>query len=434
RQRGMMGRSLAVAGAAVLFSLSVATAGVAADDQVLPSGSVSLGDAVRAALRHDPTLVAFGFEEDARAARARQEGRLPNPVLGTEVENVARFGGDTSQAETAQTTISLTQMVELGSKRARQVDVAAIDTRLARRELERARLDTAARTVKAFVAGLLAQERVAVAERTRVLGRDSLAAVRRQLEAGGGSAIEVARAEAALAESEAVVARRTRESRAARVALAALWGDGEPAIDRLTGSLAPLPVPAPLATLRTRLATTPDLTRWTDAVARTEAGVALEEARRVPDLTVRVGARRFISAETNALVAEVALPLPFFDRNSDAIAEARARVSKMRAEQRAAELGAAATLRADHEEMTAAYEEARTLEAEVLPRARTALRETRRGYGEGRLRYLEVLEAERTITELEQRWLETLARYHTTAVEVERLTGGPTLAVTGEER
>jgi len=429
-----MGRSLAVAGAVMLFSLRVTTAGGAAEDPPFPSGSVSLADAVRAALRHDPTLAAFGFEEEARAASARQEGRLPNPLLGTAVENIARFGGDTSQADSAQTTISLTQVIELGSKRARQVDVAVLDTRMAGRELERARLDTAARTFTVFVAGLLAQERVVLAERTCALGRDSLKAVRRQLEAGGGSAIEVARAEAALAEAEAVVARRIRENRAARVALAALWGDSEPAIDRLTGSLAPLPTPVSFATLRTRLATTPDLTRWTDAVARTEAGVALEEARRVPDLTVRVGARRFVSAETHALVAEVALPLPFFDRNSDAIAEARARVGKMRAEQRAAELGAAATLRADYEEMTAAYEEARTLEAEVLPRTRVALRETRRGYGEGRLRYLEVLEAERTITELEQRWLETLARYHTTAVELERLTGGPTLVVTGEER
>ncbi len=435
RRRGTKGGSIAVAGVAALCSwLAMAVTVGAADDEPLPSGAVSLPVAVRAALRHDPTLAAFGFEEDARTARSRQEGRLPNPVLGTEVENVARFGGQTSAAETAQTTVSLTQVIELGSKRARQVEVAAIDARLAGRERERARLDTAARTFKAFVAGLLAQERVALAERTRALGRDSLAAVRRQLEAGGGSAIEVARAEAALAETDAAVARRTRESRAARVALAALWGDGAPAIDHLIGTLAPLPEPAPLATLQARLAATPDLTRWAEAVARTEAGVALEEARRVPDLTVRVGARRFISAETNALVAEVALPLPFFDRNSDAIAEAQARVGKMRAEQRAAALGAAAALRADHEEMTAAYEEARTLETAVVPRARAALRETSRGYGEGRLRYLEVLEAERTIAELEQRWLETLARYHTTAADVERLTGGPTLAVAGEER
>jgi cobalt-zinc-cadmium efflux system outer membrane protein len=155
RRRGRVGRWIvaALVAGTVTWKWTPAPAGDTGDGA--PSGTVSLTDAIRAALRFDPTLAAYGFEAEARAARARQDARPPNPTLAAEVENVARFGGDTSAAEAAQTTVSLTQVLELGGKRSRRVAVAELDGRLATRELERARVDTAAKTTKAFVAGLL---------------------------------------------------------------------------------------------------------------------------------------------------------------------------------------------------------------------------------------------------------------------------------------
>jgi cobalt-zinc-cadmium efflux system outer membrane protein len=319
--------------------------------------------------------------------------------------------------------VSLTQLLELGGKRTKRVAVARLDERVAAWEHERARLETAARTFKAFVAALLAQERTALAERLRDLARSSAAAVRRQVDAGAASPIEASRAEAALAAAEAGVGRREREDRAARSALGTLWGDPDPSITRLAGTLAPLPPPPGLADAQARVATTPDLARWDDVVARAEAGVALEAARRVPDVSVRLGARRFLDPDGNALVAEVSVPLPVFDRNTDAIAEARARVERARAEQRAFAIGAAAAVRAAHAEMAVAFEEADAIERRVLPRVRTALAETRRGYAAGGVRLLEVRDAERSLAEAEGTYLEALARYHTAAAELARLTG-----------
>jgi outer membrane protein TolC len=90
---------------------------------------------------------------------------------------------------------------------------------------------------------------------------------------------------------------------------------------------------------------------------------------------------------------------------------------------RAAAIGAAAAAHAAHAEMTAAFEEARTIERKVLPRVRAALAETRRGYAAGGVRLLEVREAERSVAEGESAYLEALARYHTAAAALERLTG-----------
>ena len=47
------------------------------------------------------------------------------------------------------------------------------------------------------------------------------------------------------------------------------------------------------------------------------------------------------------------------------------------------------------------------------------------GYTAGKFGYLDVLDAERTLFEAKERYLESLLTYHKALTEVERLTGGP---------
>jgi cobalt-zinc-cadmium efflux system outer membrane protein len=422
-------RSVALRSALALSALLPPTA---ADGQApdLPSGTVSLREAVGAALLHAPDLAAWPWEVRAEEARALQEGLLPNPTLGTEVENFGRFGGDANGegVERSQTTVGLTQLLELGGKRGKRASVARLDGRLAGWDYERARRDVAARTLKAFVAGLVAQERLALAEEGVVLARQASGAARMQVDAGVGSPADAARAEASLAQAEAEAARRAREDRAARIALAATWGSTSPAFTRLAGTLEPPGAPRPLEEFRRALAENPDLARWGTAVERARAGVALEEARRIPDVTVRIGSRRFTSAETNAFVAEVSVPLPVFDRNQGGVREAYERLGKTRAEQHAAAVGADAAVGTAYEELLAAWEHATELRRRVLPRSQAALDATRRAHGEGVLGWLDVLDSQRTVFELRGEYLESLARYHAAAADLERLTG---LSVTG---
>jgi outer membrane protein, heavy metal efflux system len=397
----------------------------AAEEQgrgALPSGSVSLREAVAAALLHSPDLATYSFEVRAQEARALQEGLLPNPSLATEVENFGRFGGS-GDVESTQTTVSLIQLFELGGKRGKRASVARLEGRLAGWEYERARLDTAAKALKAFVGGLLAQERLVLADRLLELAHEVVGAVQRQVDAGAGSPVELIRAEASLAQVEASRARREGEYRAARVALAATWGGTTADFTRLDGILEPPSAPRPLEDFREQLRENPDLARWATAVERARAGVALEESRRVPDVTVRFGSRRFVSAETNAFVAELSVPLPIFNRNQGAVQEAYERLGKTHAEQHAATVLADATLSVTYEGLVAAFEQARQLKDRVLPRTQTALEATRRAYAQGVVRYLDVLDAQRSVSELQGDYLEALARYHAAAADLERLAG-----------
>lgn len=402
-------------------------------DDRLPSGTISLQEALAAALLHNPELATYPFEIRAEEARALQEGLLPNPALSTELENFGRVGGG-SGVEGSRTTISLTQLLELGGKREKRRTVAKLESKLASWDYERARVDVAAKTLKAFVGGLVAQERVALTGVLLKLAEDSAAAVHRQAGAGATSPVEVTRADAAVAQAQALRARREREFRAARVALATTWGSATPSFAALAGTLEPLRAPRPLAALRAELQANPDIARFGTAVARAQASVELEAARRIPDVTLRVGARRFISAEADAFVAELSVPLPLFNRNQGALQEAYERLGQTRAEEHAVTVGADTALSTTYEELVAAFEQAQDLRTQVLPRMRLALDGSRRGYVAGQLRYLDVLDAQRTVAEVQGEYLDALARYHASAADVERLTGVAATGTIGETR
>ena len=65
----------------------------------------------------------------------------------------------------------------------------------------------------------------------------------------------------------------------------------------------------------------------------------------------------------------------------------------------------------------------------LLPAARDAYDATRRAYEEGKIPYLSVLDAQRTLFDTEAQRLEALAEYHTALVQVEGLISAPLDAV-----
>jgi len=107
---------------------------------VEPVGTLKLGEALSAALERNPELRAFSWEVRARVANALQEGLIPNPEIGLEVEN---FGGqgEARGFETPETTLQLSQLIELGGKRSKRYQVASLETTLAEWDYETQRLN-----------------------------------------------------------------------------------------------------------------------------------------------------------------------------------------------------------------------------------------------------------------------------------------------------
>jgi cobalt-zinc-cadmium efflux system outer membrane protein len=385
---------------------------------------LTLRDALALAIAGSPELRAASRTVRVHDALTIQAAVLPNPELRGEVENVGGSGAREGFEDT-ESTVRVLQRIELGGKRGARRRVAEIDRDLAAWGYEVARRDVVASTTKAFVTVLAAQERRALAAELERLARETVAAVERSVAAGAAVPVEALRARVTLGRTEVEGAKVARELGAARTQLAARWGATQVAFPRVRGDLARLdPLPSE-AVLAGALADGPDLARWTTERAARRAALALERARRIPDVTVGAGARHFSDNGDNALVVELSLPLPIFDRNRGGVVAAREQLAKGRDEADMARVDARVALSEAYERLAAAHDEASSLAARVLPDARRSASGTMAAFRQGLLRPVDALEAQRALFELQGDHLRALERFHLAAADVERLTGMP---------
>jgi outer membrane protein, heavy metal efflux system len=395
-----------------------------------PTGVLTLRQALALALLQNPALASAAWEVRAGEARTLQAGLLPNPEVGVEVENFAGSGAFRG-FDAAETTITLGQVIELGGKRLRRARVAALERDLVAWDYEATRLDVFTTTTKAFVDVLSAQAQLVLNEELVRLADRVLGTVAARVQAGQVSPVEETRARVALSTNRIALERAGRELTAARERLAATWGSTTPAFERAEGTLeriAPIPSAERLAR---RVSQNPDIARWVVEMAQRQAAVALEEAQRIPNVTGAGGVRRLSETRDTALIMQITLPIPVFDRNQGALLAARYQLARAGEERRTAEVRVLTELAATYAELPSAFTEVTALQTDVLPGAQSAFEAFSEGYRQGKFGFLDVLDAQRTLFEARGRYLEALTAYHRAVAEMERLISEPLEAVTG---
>ncbi len=389
-----------------------------------PEGVLRLETALAAVLLRNPELAADAYEVRAREAALLQAGAWPNPTVSLEVEDFAG-SGDFNGLDSAQTTVLLGQLIELGGKRSARVGVAQADRDLAAWDYEARRIDVLVRTADEFVDVLAAQERLRLADEALELAKAMQKVATRRLRAGIASPAEPIRAEVEVDVAGVEREHTEHELATARQGLAAIWAGEQPRFERAQGDLELLPRVPSAEDVAERLEASPSVARWRTEIARRDAIRARVTSDRIPDVTLFAGPRRLSGPEDTALVAGVSIPLPVWDRSRGAISESAHRVEKVAAEARAARLRSATELATARVGLQASSEEAKLLRTRVLPGTERAVEVMRRGYEQGRFAQIEVLDAERARLAARDQYLRALVEAHHSAQKIERLTGVP---------
>ncbi len=386
-----------------------------------PAGDLTLREALSLALLQNPEIKAFAFEVRAREAAVLQSSLLPNPHLGVIVEN---FGNNAIQGfDSTAITIQLSQLIELGGKRAARTEATQLARDLAGWDYERERIKVLTETHKAYVEVLSTQGRAALSKQVVDLAEEVAAAAAKRVMAGKVSPVEETKAGVATASVRIELTRGERELEAARARLAATWGSTAPRFKRALGVIEVVfPIPS-LEQLMERLRQNPELARWATEIAERQAVIGLEETRAIPDLTASFGVRRFEEPGDDALVAGISVPLPLFNRNQGAILEAQRRLTKAEEERRAAEVRVATALSNAYQTLAGAHAEIIALKAQVLPGAQSAFAAATKGYRLGKFGLLDVLDAQRTLFGAKAQYLRALSDYHQSVAQVEGLIG-----------
>lgn len=442
-----------------------------------PTGQLSLADSLALALEQHPDLRVYSWDIRAAEAREIQAGLRPNPELSLELEDIRLGGGSGTESSSrtlgisaadglsaglarsdesarggalgeAEVTLALSQLVELGGKRAKRMMAASRERDVVAWDYEVARADVLAKSARAFYAVVAAQEHVRLSETLANLANQAHATVQTLVQAGKVSAIEESRSQVELSQLSIERDTAIRELSVARIELAGTWGSNEPQFEAATGTFPETFAPLAAEDLKTSIDRSPYMSRWVAELDRRDAVVALERANGKPDLTVTFGLRSSGSGGADSrdwdissgdglsvtrgstdsdrdarIVLGFSLPLPLFNRNQGSIAEAEYLARKASDERRATEAAISNALAAALERASAFHAAYLSMKTTVVPTAQEAFDAVQEGYRAGKFGLLDVLVAQRALFDAQRQMTQSQASFQQTIVEIERFTG-----------
>lgn len=384
----------------------------------------TLSEALQRAESKHPLFQSYRAQLAGADARALQAGIRPAPELSLEVEDVLGSGA-LSGIDSAQTTLSFSQLIERGGLRDRRLDAARSDREALVTQGEIARLELRAEVARRFVHVLSDQALLATTREATQLARSTLAEVERRVTAARAPLAERSRAQVALARAELEEEHAEHELLSSRRHLAAASGSKEADFGEAEGTLLQLPPVASFEVLLTQMQATPDVLRFANEERLRASELRLAQARRTPGLRLGAGVRRLESTDDVGLVFSASLPLFAGSREAGNIAEAEARIAQVGPEREQAWLQAQAQLFEIYQELNHAGIEFKTQRDRVVPTLEDALKQTQIAYERGRYSLLELRDAQAEWALQRRRLIEAAAEYHGHLIEIQRLTGAP---------
>ena len=164
----MSSRRAAVCALFAVFALAVPVATQAEPSR--PSGTLTLSRALQRAVAANPKLAAADRDIGIAAGKRIQAGAIPNPELSFELDDA--FGtGQYRSLDSAETTLAISQLIELGGKRDARVAAGSAELEAARWERAAVRLEILSDTAVAFFNVLGGQRKVQILRRADRLAR-----------------------------------------------------------------------------------------------------------------------------------------------------------------------------------------------------------------------------------------------------------------------
>jgi cobalt-zinc-cadmium efflux system outer membrane protein len=388
---------------------------------VTTAPALTLEEAVALARTNHPALAAARQRIEAAGGRAEQARLWPNPELELFSEDFPPNRGGISSA---QNMIGVSQTVPYPGKK-------GLDAQIGRQEISAAQLEYLSREREivravqtAFCRALASQKKAGVAGELVALNRSLVEVARQRIAAGAAGEQERLRAEIEQERASVEVTAAQRDLAEARQALAGALGRPREPLGTLAGELrAQAPVVDTDAVGAKMLAQHPTL-RGT-AAARNRAELEWKRAKLdpLPDVTLGMaGGRHFAERET-MMEFRVSVPLPLFDRAQGKKRETQALAAAARHDATTTEQQLLNELRHVAARLRSAGEQVEAYRSRILPRADAALKLAQAGYAAGKFSFLDLVDTQRTATEVRLTYCDKLLELNLALADLEALTG-----------
>lgn len=415
--------------ATLLFCSSAiqVSAQTTADTKTASGSKLSLRDAVTATLAQNPQLSSFQFRRQALEGELQTAALRPALRVGTTVENAAGTG-DYSGTKSAEVTLALSSIIELGDKREARMGVVTERQQGLAVQQRIIELDLLSEVTRRFIDVATAQQQLGLRQSTLSLATETTASIKRRVDAGNTPDAELARAQANQSRTAIELKQAELNFDAARIKLSAMWGSTEPTFTSVNADLLSTGDSLPLNELLTQLSDSPDILLFANEARLKDAEVRLALSQRKADLEWNAGVRRLQASKDSAVVVGVTVPLFGSNRAAGEVATARANRLSVDNEREVALLQMRAQLVGLYQERQAALFEIKSLRSDVIPQLKKAVSGTRAAFDKGRYGYLELSTAQRELLEAESALIDAAANAHLLRAEIERLSGTATTA------
>jgi cobalt-zinc-cadmium efflux system outer membrane protein len=296
--------------------------------------SITITDAVSIFLQQNLQLVAARYDVDTADAEKLTARLRPNPQISLDLQTLSlNLTGPFFSAQ--QYTYSLSQTFELAGKRRKRIDVANANADLARAEFQTAVWQMTNDLKKKFYAVVLADALVKLAKENQTTFAETLDHTTELFRAGEISGLDLRRLEVEKLKFDTDVANSERDYQIALRDLRVTLGGDYRAMDiEVVGALDYQPYQFSLADLRDKsLAARPDLKAAQLSERAADFSIQLQDAQRVPDLTLGAGVNQ-VPSDISTYTFGIGIALPVFDRNQGERTKALIQKKKAQNDQR----------------------------------------------------------------------------------------------------
>ena len=377
--------------------------------------------AVNKTIEHNPELKVLKKNIAANKAVKLQSGLMPNPEFGLEAENI--FGNnDFSGFRGSEITASISQNILLAGKISKLEKIADADISLSEWDYEAKRLEIITNIRKSFINALGVQKLIEKNKGLINISNEFVDNLKKRVRKGKISPAEVSRAQIVLSLLQIEINKLESEYDASIFEMKTLINNPSLSFEFLKGELKDISSLPDYDSLRSKLKNNPVLKRYSKVYEKQKAVINYEESKSIPNLTVSVGFRKLNEVNANTFLVGASIPLPIFNRNQGTIQEAKIRLEQKKIEY--INIKNKLTLRFNlyFNKLKMLLTAAEKLKSESLPISEEAFKIINEGNLVGRFTILDVLDAQRTLFEIQNRYMRILKDINTTIVEIEGLT------------
>ncbi|WP_299581219.1 TolC family protein [uncultured Microbulbifer sp.] len=394
---------------------------------------LTLPDAIGLTLAQNPELAVFPLQKRGLDGAGQTAALKPALELGVETEykhfNESNSDNAPDPEDDAdnefELTVTLSSVIELGSKRMARVDVVNAQRDLLIADEQAKALDLLAEVIRRYTQVLAAQELVVLAKEKVSLARETLSAVSTRVSAAASPVSERLRAESALA--KALLAEEGDQSMLVyyKLALSALWG--QPAQDYLVDSseLYRFEPGASFDVLYVQSQENPAIARFASEERLQASQLRLTQANSRPDVGWYAGLRVNPAVNETAVLAGFNVPLFGAKRNRGAFITAMTELDEVVLRREAALLQLYPQLYLAVTSREQALGTVSTLQDAVIPKLRQALNEVDRAYRRGRDSYVDLISAREELLDAKRARIEAARSVLLFGAEIEQLTASP---------